>query len=83
MPMVLPRYVKYLSLVVMFFAILYKYEIPIDPSSTDTKTLMFTKIATIPHDRAHVYKVITNIDKYASVSLKFRMKKFAIEYLSF
>jgi hypothetical protein len=63
----LPRYLKYLSLIVMFFAILYKYEIP---SSTDKKTLMFTKIATLQYDRAHVYKIITNIDKYASVCFK-------------
>jgi hypothetical protein len=67
MATVLPRYLKYFSLVVMFFAVLYKYEIPLDPSSSDTKTLMFTKIATIQYDRAHVYKVITNVDKYASV----------------
>jgi hypothetical protein len=53
----------------MFFAILYKYEIPIDPSSTDTKTLLFTKSATVQYDRVHVYKVITNIDKYATVCL--------------
>jgi hypothetical protein len=67
MATVLPRYVKYLSLIVMLFAVLYKYEIPLDPSSTDTKTFMFTKIATIQYDQVHVYKVITNIDKYASV----------------
>ncbi len=62
MAIILPRYLKYLSLIIMFFAILYKYEI-----STDTKTFMFTKIATVQYDRAHVYKIITNIDKYASV----------------
>lgn len=61
--MALPQYLKYCSLIVMFFAILYKYEIP----STDTKTLMITKVATVHYDRAHVYKVITNIDKYPVV----------------
>ncbi len=71
MATILPRYLKYLSLIVMFFAILYKYEIPFDSSSTDKKTLMFTKIATVQYDRAHVYKIITNIDKYASVCLRF------------
>lgn len=63
----LPRYVKYLSLFVVLIAILYKYEIPLDPSSPETKTLIFTKVAAVQHDRTHVYKVITNIDKYASV----------------
>jgi len=76
MATVLPRYLKYLSLIVMFFAILYKYEIPRDPSSPDAKTLMFTKVATVQYDRAHVYKVITNIDKYASVSLYFLIIKY-------
>ena len=70
MPTVLPRSLKYFSLIVMCFGVLYKYEIPLDPSSTDKKTLMFTKIATIQYDRAHVYKVITNIDKYPSVCLR-------------
>jgi hypothetical protein len=67
MATVLPRYLKYVSLIVMFFAVLYKYEIPLDPSSSDAKTSMLTKIATVQYDRTHVYKVITNIDKYASV----------------
>ena len=71
MATVLPRYVKYLSLIVMLMAVLYKYEIPLDPSSTDPKTLIFTKVATVQHDRAHIYKVITNIDKYASVCESF------------
>ncbi len=51
----------------MIIAILYKYEIPLDSSTTDTKTFLFTKTATLQYDRAHVYKVITNIDKYATV----------------
>ena len=41
-----------------------------DPLSTDKKTLLFTKIATVQYDRAHVYRVITNIDKYASVGFE-------------
>ncbi|CAF5055780.1 unnamed protein product [Rotaria sp. Silwood1] len=65
MAIILPRYLKYLSLIVMFFGVLYKYEVPSDPSSSDTKTLMLTKIATVQYDRAHVYKVITNVEKYA------------------
>ncbi|CAF1643315.1 unnamed protein product [Rotaria magnacalcarata] len=64
MSMALPRYLKYLSLIVMFIAVLYKYEIP-SGSSSDTKTLMLTKVATVPYDRAHAYQVITNINKYA------------------
>ena len=64
MAIVLPGYLKYLSFIILIIAILSKYEIP---SSTDSKTFLFTKTATIQHDRAHVYKVITNIDKYATV----------------
>ncbi len=73
MATVFPRYVKYLSLIVMLFAILYKYEIPLDPSSSssDPKTFLFTKVATVQYDRKHVYKVLTNIDKYASVCLDY------------
>jgi hypothetical protein len=64
MAIILPRYLKYLSFIVLIISILYKYEIP---SSTDPKTFLFTKTATVHHERAHVYKVITNIDKYATV----------------
>jgi hypothetical protein len=74
MATILPRYLKYLSIVVIFFAVLYKYEI-----STDTKTLMFTKTATVQHDRTHVYKFITDIDKYTSVCWVFLMI-FMIEF---
>jgi len=74
MATVLPRYLKYVSLIVMLLAVLYKYEIPLDPSSSsDTKTLMFTKIATVQYDRIHVYKVITNIDKYTLVCFHFKI----------
>jgi hypothetical protein len=66
MATVLPRYLKYVSLIVMLLAVLYKYEIP-----SDTKTLMFTKIATVQYDRIHAYKVITNIDKYTLVCFHF------------
>ncbi len=77
MATVLPRYLKYLTLIVMLFAVLYKYEIPFDLSSSDRKTLMFTKIATVQYDRGHVYKVITNIEKYASVCfISFNYKMF-------
>ena len=69
MATILPRYLKYLSIIVMFFAILYKYEIPIDSSTTttDKKIFMFTKTATVQYDRTHVYRILTNIDKYNSV----------------
>ncbi|CAF0917252.1 unnamed protein product [Adineta ricciae] len=66
MPTILPRYLKYFSLIVLVIAILSKYEVPLNSASTDRKTLMFTKVATIQQDRVHVYKVITNIDKYSS-----------------
>jgi hypothetical protein len=29
---------------------------------------MLTKIATLQYDQAHVYKILTNIDKYSMVS---------------
>ncbi|UJR23201.1 hypothetical protein I4U23_026220 [Adineta vaga] len=61
----LPRYLKYLSLIVVLIAILSNYEIPSNSSSNDRKTLMFTKIATVQHDRTHVYRVLTNIEKYS------------------
>ncbi|CAF4104146.1 unnamed protein product, partial [Adineta steineri] len=66
MAIVLPPYLKYISFLMILFAILCKYEIPLDPSTSDRKTLLFTKTATVQCDRAHVYKVITNIDKYTS-----------------
>lgn len=75
MATILPRYLKYLSLVVMFFAVLYKYEIPLDSASTDTKILMLTKLATVQYDRTHVYKIITNIDKYPSVCFRIFFEK--------
>lgn len=67
MAIVLPAYLKYLSLIVLVIAILSKYEVSFDPSSGDRKTAMLTKIATVQVDRAHVYKFITNIEKYSSV----------------
>lgn len=68
MASVFPRYLKYLSIVIMIFAILYKYEIP-SADSSDKKTLLVTKKSTLQYNRSHVYKIITNIDQYALVCL--------------
>ena len=76
MAIILPRYLKYLAVIVTFFAVLYKYEISLDSSSSDTKTLLFTKIATVQCDQVHVYKIITNINKYALVCFIFRYEMF-------
>lgn len=67
MAIVLPAYLKYLSFIVLLIAILSKYEVRFDPSLGDKKTAMLTKIATVQVDRTHVYKFITNIEKYTSV----------------
>ena len=69
MATVLPRYLKYLSFLMMIFAVLYKYEIPVDESTaaSNRTTWVLSKIATVHQERAHVYRIIANIDKYATV----------------
>lgn len=61
--MVLSRSMKYISVVVLFIAMLYKYELPLERN-----TLLLTKVATVHYDRTHVYRVLTNIKKYPQVS---------------
>ena len=62
MAIILSRYFKYFAYVVLIFAILYKYEI-----SSDKKTFVLTKKATLQYNRSYVYKIITNINKYPVV----------------
>jgi hypothetical protein len=65
MAFILTRYFKYFSIFVLIFSVLYKYEIPSDPSNK--KTLLIKKNATFQYNRSHVYNIITNIDKYPTV----------------
>jgi len=67
MAIILQGYFKYLSIVIILFAILYQYEIPFDRSSSDKNTLLLTKKATLQYNRSYVFKIITNIDKYVAV----------------
>ncbi len=62
MAFILPRYLKYISVVILIVSILYKYEI-----TPDKKTILITKKATLQYNRSHVYKIITNIEKYPVV----------------
>lgn len=62
MAFILPRYLKYFSVVILIVSILYKYEI-----TPDKKTILITKKATLQYNRSHVYKIITNIEKYPVV----------------
>ena len=64
------RYLKYISVLVVIFAILYNYEIPQDGSSSNSTTWLLTKTATIHQHPNQVYRVIASIDKYPSVSIK-------------
>jgi hypothetical protein len=70
MATILSRYLKYPSLIVMVFAILYKYEVPRDSLTKDRTSWLITKVATIQQNRADVYKIVSNIDKYASVRIQ-------------
>lgn len=63
MAIILPRYLKYVSVFILIIAILYKYEI-----SSDQKTLLITKEATFQYNRSHVYKIISDIKRYPMVS---------------
>jgi len=65
MAFILPKSVKYLSIIVLLISILSKYEI--SSPSNDNKVFLLTKIATVQYDRAHVYRALTNIEKYTSV----------------
>jgi len=67
MASIFPRYLKYFSIVIMIFAILYKYEIPPAKDSSDRKTFLLTKKSTLQYNRSYVYKILTNIDKYTVV----------------
>jgi len=58
---------KYFSIIMMILAILYKYEISSDRSSSDKKTLIVTKQAVLECNRSYVFNIITNINKYAMV----------------
>jgi hypothetical protein len=67
MAIIFPGYLKYFSIVIMIVAILYKCEISSDQSSSDKKTLLFTKKAILQYNRSYLYKIITDIDKYPVV----------------
>lgn len=59
---------KYFSIIILIFAILYKYEISSDRSSSDDKkTLIVAKKAMLEYNRSYVFNIITNINKYAMV----------------
>ncbi len=64
---ILSGYLKYFSIIIIIFAILYKYEISSDRSSTDKKTLIVTKKAVLEYNRSYVFNIITNINKYSMV----------------
>lgn len=61
--MVFSRPVKYVSILVVIVAILSKYELEVERN-----TWLLTKAATIHYDRAHVYRVIANVNKYSQVN---------------
>lgn len=63
MAIILPGYLKYISVFVLLTAILYQYE-----TSSDNKTLLITKEATFQYNRSHVYSIVSDIKRYPLVS---------------
>jgi len=55
-------YFKYISIFILTISILSQYEI-----SSDKTTLIITKQSTLAYNRSHVYRVLTDIDKYPLV----------------
>ncbi len=80
MDTILPRYLKYFSIVIMIFGILYKYEIPPAKDSSDRKTFLLTKKSTLQYNRSYVYKIITNIDKYPVVCYLKELQNYFLFY---
>lgn len=64
---VISRNWKGLSILVVIFGVLYKYEIPQDSSSPLQTTLLVAKTATIHQSRSRVYRVIAAVKDYSSV----------------
>lgn len=67
MAILVSKYLRYTSMVILIFAIFYKYEISSDKSVSDKKTLLLTKKAVLPYNRSFLYEIITNINKYTVV----------------